>query len=116
MTGAGGSAGTQADYLSSSTARQTAGNNGVAPSGVSDKNNSSNYRTSEQSRVVGSGKNADQNPAAIFNQTVKVVSGSKKIDGGVKLVSAGGYSRYGGGAPPKNVKQRPIDTTSIERP
>ena len=52
----------------------------------------------------------------MFNKTVKVVSGTKKFDGGVKMVTAGGYSRYGGGAA-KNIKQRPgVDTTSIERP
>ena len=53
---------------------------------------------------------------AMFNKTVKVVSGTKKFDGGVKMVGTGGYSRYGGGGPAKNIKQRPIDTNSIERP
>jgi len=39
----------------------------------------------------------------MLNKTVKVVSGTKKFEGGVKVVTAGGYSRYGGG-PPKNLK------------
>ena len=46
---------------------------------------------------------------------MKVVSGAKKLDVGPKVVTAGGYSRYNAGQA-KNIKQRPVETTSMERP
>ena len=63
---------------------------------------SGNYRSSgDQHNVNGSAHS--NNVSSMFNKTVKVVSGTKKFDGGIKMVGTGGYSRYGGAAA-KNVK------------
>lgn len=86
---------------------------------------SANYRTgtdlnSSQGGGAPGVSGRDVNTTAMFNKTVKVVSGTKKQFEqpvvGNKVVAAGGYSRYAGGGQTKNLKQRPIDTTSIERP